>query len=57
MLILSRRVGESICIGDGLRVVIVKIGGEQVRVGIEAPDDVRILREELVSAGCGTDAG
>lgn len=47
MLILTRKPGESIYIGDGIKVVIVEIKGNQIRVGIEAPSDVRIYREEI----------
>ena len=47
MLILTRKPGESIYIGDGIKVIIVEIKGNQIRVGIEAPADVRIYREEI----------
>ena len=47
MLILSRRVSESICIGPDIRVMIVRISEENVRIGIEAPKELRILRDEL----------
>ncbi|HET8655389.1 MAG TPA: carbon storage regulator [Longimicrobiaceae bacterium] len=49
MLILSRRPGDSIIIGDGIRVVVIASDRRGVRLGIEAPDDVRILRGEIVS--------
>ena len=48
MLILTRRVGESLRISDDIVVTIVEVNGNQVRVGIEAPQDVTVLREELV---------
>jgi len=48
MLILTRAVGETITIGHNIRVTILSIKGTQVRIGIEAPDDVRVLREEIV---------
>lgn len=48
MLILTRRAGETICIGDDIRIVITGVSGNQVRIGIQAPKDVKILREELV---------
>ncbi len=47
MLVLSRRPGEALLIGDGIRVVILSIEGERVRVGIEAPREVPVLRAEL----------
>ena len=48
MLILARRVGESIRIADHIVVTIVETKGTQVRVGIETPLDVTELREELL---------
>lgn len=47
MLVLSRRSGEALTIGEGIRLRVLEIDGSRVRLGIEAPDDVRILREEL----------
>jgi carbon storage regulator len=47
MLVLSRKVGEKIIIGDGITVTVADVHGNRVRLGIEAPDDVRVLREEL----------
>lgn len=47
MLILTRKPGESIYIGDHIRVTINEIKGNQVRVGIDAPSDLRIYREEI----------
>ncbi len=47
MLVLSRKVGESVLIGDNIRVTLVAIRGEQVRLGFTAPNEVRILRHEL----------
>jgi len=48
MLVLSRKVGERIVIDDNVTVVINRIVGNRVSVGIEAPTDVRIVRGELV---------
>ena len=48
MLILSRTPGEAIVIGDGIRVVVLSSDRRGVRLGIEAPADVSILREEIV---------
>jgi carbon storage regulator len=47
MSILTRRLGETILIGDDIGVTITAIDSNQVRVGIHAPKDVKILREEL----------
>lgn len=47
MLTLTRKVGESVCIGDEIKVVIKEIKGKQVRLGIIAPRDVYVCREEL----------
>lgn len=47
MLILSRRVDETVVIGDGIRVKILDIKGGQVRIGIDAPKEVPVHREEV----------
>ena len=47
MLVLSRKPGERILIGDDVTVTIVRIGPNNVRLGIEAPRDMNIVREEL----------
>lgn len=47
MLILSRRVGETIMIGPDIAVTVMQIIRQQVRIGIEAPNDVAIDREEI----------
>ena len=49
MLILSRRPGDTIVIGDGIRVVVIECDRRGVRLGIEAPAEVSILRGEIVS--------
>lgn len=51
MLVLSRRVGEKICIGKGIVVTVVALPGNRVRLGIEAPVEVPIRRAELCPAG------
>ena len=48
MLVLSRRKSESIRIGDEIRIKLIDVRGKTVRIGIEAPDHVSILRAELV---------
>jgi carbon storage regulator len=50
MLILSRRTGESLTIGDDIVITVVAINGNQIRLGIAAPRDVRVLREEIYRA-------
>ncbi len=47
MLILSRRLGESIIIGDEIKVTISEINGSQVKLGIDAPRDIIVHREEI----------
>jgi carbon storage regulator len=47
MLILTRRVGESLMIGDDVSVTILGVKGNQVRIGINAPKDVAVHREEI----------
>jgi carbon storage regulator len=53
MLVLSRKLNEKIVIDGGIVVTVVKIDRNQVRLGIEAPGDVRIYREEIVAAVAG----
>jgi carbon storage regulator len=50
MLILSRRPGESLTIGDDVIVTVVGVSGNQIRLGITAPREVRVLREEIYKA-------
>ena len=47
MLVLSRKVGERILIGDQIAVTVVRITGGGVRIGIEAPAEMPVIREEL----------
>ncbi|MBI3837692.1 MAG: carbon storage regulator [Planctomycetia bacterium] len=47
MLVLSRKIGEKVVIGDGIVVVVKRIFGQRVTFGIEAPETVRIVRGEL----------
>ena len=50
MLVLSRALNEKIIIGDGIVVTVVRIAGGDVRLGIEAPRDVPIHRQEVYAA-------
>jgi carbon storage regulator len=47
LLILTRKLGEAIAIGDDVKVHIIEIKGRQVRLGIEAPEDTSVHREEV----------
>ncbi len=47
MLILTRRVGESICIGDDIQITVLGLSGNQARIGIAAPKDIPIHRDEI----------
>jgi carbon storage regulator len=48
MLILTRYVGDSIMIGDNIYLTVLGVHGKQIRLGIKAPREIQILREELV---------
>lgn len=50
MLVLSRKIGESIQIAGGIRVTVTEVRGGRVRLSIEAPADVRVLRKEIADA-------
>jgi carbon storage regulator len=47
MLVLQRRAGESVVIGDNIKVVVVEVRGQRARLGFDCPDDVAIVRSEL----------
>jgi carbon storage regulator CsrA len=50
MLVLTRKIQQQIQIGDRITVTVMRVKGQSVRIGIEAPDDVRIMRSELPDA-------
>lgn len=50
MLVLSRKPGQAIVVGDKIRVTVVRVRGGAVRLGIEAPAEVAIRRKELAAA-------
>ncbi len=50
MLILSRRLNEKVVIGDGIVLSIIEIRGDQVRLGIDAPKEVKVFRQEVYDA-------
>jgi len=52
MLVLSRKVGESILISESIRVTVVQSTNGRIRLGIEAPPEVIVLREELTKLFC-----
>jgi len=47
MLILTRRIGETLMIGDDVSITVIGVKGNQVRIGIDAPKDVAVHREEI----------
>ena len=47
MLVLSRKQNERIRVGDSVVVTVVRVSGDKVRIGIEAPQSMRVLRDEL----------
>jgi carbon storage regulator len=50
MLVLTRKLGEGIAIDDNIKIVVVQIKGKQVRLGIKAPKETKIHREEVYEA-------
>ena len=55
MLVLSRKIGESIQIDGGIRVTVTKVRGGRVRLSIEAPPEMRVLRKELTESADAAD--
>jgi carbon storage regulator len=50
MLVLTRKIGETIAIDDHIKITVVQVKGKQVRLGIEAPKETKIHREEIYQA-------
>jgi carbon storage regulator len=50
MLVLTRRKGERLLIGDDIEITVIEVKGDGVRIGVEAPKGIRILRQEVVAA-------
>ena len=50
MLVLSRKLNETIIIGEDIRVTLLGIDGDKIKVGIDAPKEVKVFREELIEA-------
>ncbi|MCR5762154.1 MAG: carbon storage regulator CsrA [Treponema sp.] len=50
MLILSRKIDEKIKIGDEITLTIIEVKGDQVKIGVEAPKDVKVFRQEVFEA-------
>jgi len=55
MLILTRKKGESIAIGDNIQIQVLNVKGGQVRIGIDAPREIKVNREERLLAEAATD--
>ena len=47
MLVLSRKRGETIYIGDRIKITVIRAHGNRIRIGVDAPDEIRIVRGEL----------
>ena len=50
MLVLSRKLNETILIGDNIKVTILGIDGDKIKLGVDAPRDIKVFREELIEA-------
>ena len=51
MLVLSRKCGQTVCIGQDITITFLRVGGQVTKIGIDAPPLVRILRGELCGGG------
>lgn len=47
MLILTRRIGETLMVGDDVKITVLGVNGNQVRIGVDAPKNVEVHREEI----------
>ncbi|HOJ47958.1 MAG TPA: carbon storage regulator CsrA [Bacillota bacterium] len=52
MLVITRKVAESFIIGDNIRINILSVSGDKIKIGIEAPKDVKIMRTEVYETIC-----
>ena len=50
MLILSRKIDQKICIGNDIVLTIIDVKGDQVKIGVEAPNSVKVYRQEVFTA-------
>jgi carbon storage regulator len=50
MLVITRKVGDRVKIGDDITVTVLEVSGSSVRIGIDAPSDVRVYRHEIIEA-------
>ena len=48
MLVISRKAGEALVISENIRIIIVSLGNDKVTVGIDAPKEIKVVREELM---------
>lgn len=52
MLVLSRRIGEILCVGDDIKITLLGISGNQARLGIDAPKEIEVHRNEVYKRIC-----